>query len=119
MRLYALRGATQLEHDTEQQMLDKVEELMKALFESNSIDGKDVVSIHFTMTEDLHSLNPATAYRKRCKDTDIPLFCSQEPTIDGMMPRVVRVLLHLYRDEKGQPLKAQYHGNTKRLRPDL
>jgi chorismate mutase len=119
MRLYALRGATQLECDDETQMLEKVETLMKALFEKNKIVPEQVVSIHFTLTDDLHSMNPATAYRRRCESHDIPLFCSQEPTIINMLPMVVRVMIHLYRESSEERLVHQYLEGTNMLRPDL
>ncbi len=119
MRLYALRGATQLDSDSEEEMLEKVEAMMKALFEENSLRDHDVVSINFTVTNDLHSMNPATAYRRRGGANNIPLLCSQEPQIVNMMPRVVRALLYVYREEGEKPLLPQYLGETKKLRPDL
>ncbi|MDC7246290.1 MAG: chorismate mutase [Sphaerochaetaceae bacterium] len=119
MRLFALRGATQLQADSAQEMMEKVGTLADSLFKENSIDPSDVVSIHFTVTGDLHSMNPATAYRRWTNESKIPLFCSREPDIDGMMPRVVRVLMYLYKDDQSPSLKAQYHGNTRQLRPDI
>ena len=43
-RLYALRGATQLQEDTPQEMQEKVGTLMNELFEVNDITSASVVS---------------------------------------------------------------------------
>ncbi len=118
-RLYALRGATQLDIDTPQEMQDKVLALMKALFEKNSIVSEKVVSIQFSVTHDLQSMNPATAFRKTTGEGSIPLFCSQEPVVVDMPERTVRVMIQLYRDENLGALQPVYHGETKILRPDI
>ncbi len=118
-RLYALRGATQLHMDTPQEMQEKVGALMKELFEMNGIASESVVSIQFSVTRDLTSLNPATAFRKATGEGSIPLFCSQEPEIEGMPERTVRVMLHLYRESSLGAPRALYHGATTALRPDL
>ena len=118
-RLYALRGATQLAKDTKEEMGEKIETLINTLYDENNIIIEDVVSIQFTITSDLHSLNPATAYRLRCKKGEAPLFCSSEPTIDGMLERTVRVMIYLYRDKSEKELIPIYLEGTRTLREDL
>ncbi len=118
-RLYALRGATQLSSDTAREMTDRVGSLMGELFETNAIDPESVVSIQFTVTSDLKSMNPATAFRKATGEGSIPLFCAQEPEVQGMPERTVRVMLHLYRSSHETVLQPVYHGETKNLRPDI
>ena len=118
-KLYALRGATQLEADTAEEMGQKIETLINAMYEINEIVIDEVVSIQFTITNDLHSLNPATAYRLRCKKGEAPLFCSVEPDIIGMLDRTVRVMIHLYRDDSEKKLQHIYQEGTAVLRKDL
>jgi len=118
-RLYALRGATQLQEDTPQEMQEKVGTLMNELFEVNDITSASVVSIQFTVTKDLISMNPATAFRKATGEGSIPLFCSQEPDVEGMPERTVRVMILLYRESSLGSPRALYHGATTSLRPDI
>ncbi len=118
-RLFALRGATQLQVDTPEEMVKRVSELLNSLFAMNSIVPESVVSIQFTVTPDLTAMNPATAYRKGTGEGRIPLFCMQEPLVTGMLERTVRVMLHLYREETDAPLRSVYQGGTALLRPDL
>ena len=118
-KLYALRGATQLEVDTKEEMGNKIESLINTLYEVNDIIIDDVVSIQFSITNDLHSLNPATAYRLRCKKGEAPLFCSIEPDIIGMLERTVRVMIYLYRDDSEKKIQHVYLEGTASLRKDL
>lgn len=118
-RLYALRGATQLTIDTKEEMEEKIENLINSMYEVNEIKIDEVVSIQFTITNDLHSLNPATAYRIRCKKGDAPLFCMSEPDIVGMLERTIRVMIYLYRDESEKKLQHIYLEGTAALRKDL
>ena len=46
----------------------------------------------------------------------MPLFCSQEPEIKGMLKKVIRVLITGYFDEKPIPV---YANGAEVLRPDL
>ena len=59
----ALRGATTVDEDTEEQVTERVVTLLEAMFERNDVDHDDLVSIIFTATDDIHSCFPATAAR--------------------------------------------------------
>jgi chorismate mutase len=98
-----------------------VEHLGTALFRGNNLAAEDIVSIQFTVTEDLTALNPATALRRGSAGSlasGCALFCSQEPRYEGSLPGVVRVLITAYMDEGAKPLSAYLDGAEK-LRPDL
>jgi chorismate mutase len=49
----AVRGATQLDSDTREQMLDRVAEMVRGVMEANDITVDDFISIIFTSTSDL------------------------------------------------------------------
>ena len=113
----AVRGAIQLPEDSEDNMDSAVWLLISSLLDQNEIQEKDIISIHFSQTNDLISANPAHSLRKRgFKET--ALFCSLEPTYTRALPRIVRTLLyyHTTRSHKPQPL---YLGGAAQLRPDL
>ena len=114
-RLYALRGAVCTE-DSPESIEEAVKSLFQQLYSKNSIQDENLVSIQFTVTSDLQSLNPATALRKAGFGSSVPLFCSQEPEIKGMLKKVVRVLITGYFDEKPIPV---YANGAEVLRPDL
>ena len=94
--------------------------MCRELFSGNNIKAEDIVSLQFSITDDITVLNPATALRKGNPGLDVsavPLFCCQEAKIDGGMKKVVRALLTAYVDE-GQERHNVYLNGAEKLRPD-
>ena len=117
-RLFAVRGATQVAMDDEIAIREAVVELFYALRADNSLETDNIVSIQFSVTPDLNSLNPAAALRSVDHTESIALFCMQEPVVDNMLSRTIRCLIHYYASENHRPKPIYLHG-AKRLRPDL
>src|ERR1700728_97819 len=90
----ALRGATTADVDRPEDIADRVQELLKELFDRNGVDHDDLISIVFTATGDLVSVFPAAAARTMGLG-DVPLLCARELDIVGSTPRCLRVLVHL------------------------
>ena len=76
-------------------MLDATERLVRALLERNAASGDDLISMLFTVTDDIRSAFPAEAAR-RMGLGEVPLMCAREIPVLGSMPSVVRVLMHLH-----------------------
>ncbi|MBK5201592.1 MAG: chorismate mutase [Spirochaetaceae bacterium] len=113
----ALRGATTVDVDTKDALDQAILELFETLSQENRIEEKDILYIMFTQTSDLKSRNPAAALRASGYATDIPLFCSQEPEINGMMEKVLRILI-VFKTSIGT-LKPVYLRRACNLRPDF
>ncbi len=92
MKIYALRGAIQLQEDTEAAMEIAVGRMIGELSVKNCVEPGRIVLIVFSQTDDLQKANPATALRKGGFDK-APLFCTQEPEYPDSLPRTIRVLL--------------------------
>lgn len=119
-RLAAFRGAVCVEN-TAESITENVCLMCRELFTRNKIQAEDIVSLQFTITDDITVLNPATALRKGNPGLDVsqvPLFCAQEAKIDGGMPLVVRALLTAYTAE-GAGRQNVYLNGAEKLRPDL
>lgn len=119
-RLFAIRGATGAENNSES-IIKNVCEMCLKLFAENKLVQKDFVSIQFTITEDLNVMNPAMALRKGQDEFDvsqIPLFCSQEAKVVGSPEKMIRVLVTAYMDENAKPVHVYINGGEK-LRPDF
>lgn len=114
----AVRGATTVEKDTAEEIISSVIELVDAVFEGNGITEESAVSILFSITEDLQSINPAAALRTGKKYGLVPLFCSQEPKSEGMMEKVVRILV-TWNCEDNRATVPCYMKRAASLRPDL
>ena len=97
MSVRAVRGATQLDDDVREHMLERVAEMVLGVMEANGLTVDDFISVIFTATSDLVSEFPAYAAR-RLGFGEVPLICTRELEIEGSMPRVVRMLAHVETD---------------------
>lgn len=118
MAVRAIRGATQLEDDVREHMLDRVAEMVLGVMEANGLDVDDFISVIFTATADLVSEFPAYAARQ-LGFSDVPLICARELEIEGSMPRVVRMLAHVETELAKDAVTHVYLHGAANLRRDL
>jgi chorismate mutase len=104
----AIRGATQLEVDEREHLLERSAELVRAVLEANDLSSDDLISIVFTVTPDLHSEFPAVA-----------LMCAQEIDVPHALPRVVRMMVHADSPRSREKIQHVYLHGAVSLRPDL
>lgn len=116
-RLFAVRGATQVEANEAAAIVGATEELMRELIARNGLEPELMVSCLFTTTEDLDAEFPAVAARNLGLD-QVPLLCCREIPVPGSMPRVIRVMAHYYAAADHVPSHA-YLGGAQNLRRDL
>jgi chorismate mutase len=114
----AVRGATQLEEDARDHLLERVAEMVVDVMSSNGLEVDDFISVIFTATSDLVSEFPAYAAR-RLGFGDVPLLCARELAITSGKPLCVRVLMHLYSDRRRDELHHVYLEGARGLRDDL
>lgn len=114
----ALRGATTVDADTPEQIHERVTTLLKEMWARNEVEHDDLISILFTVTDDITSAFPATAARSIGLG-DVPLICAREIPVPGSMPLCVRVLVHFETDKARSELHHVYLENAKSLRDDL
>jgi chorismate mutase len=117
MRLFALRGATSVEHDEGPAILAATTALLEEILERNALTPDDVVSCIFTSTSDLTAEYPAVAARAMGFNS-VPLLCTQELAVPGSLGRVVRLLMHFYAAEDHE-VRHVYQGEARRLRLDI
>jgi chorismate mutase len=115
-KLYALRGAVQCEN-TEDDMSLQITIMYDELLKLNKLEEADIVSIIFSVTDDLYAVNPCTALRKSGRAGELPLFSTQEPNCKNSVERIVRVLIHCYLDEESIA-EHVYRNGAQVLRPD-
>ena len=117
MRLFALRGATTVDVNDAQAILDATEGLLREILERNTLRIDDVVSCIFTLTDDLDAQFPAVAARQLGFDK-VPLLCAREVAVPGSLPMVIRILMH-YHAADDHTTQHVYLGEARRLRADL
>jgi chorismate mutase len=114
----AIRGATQLEKDEREHLLERSAELVRAVLQANDLESADLISILFTVTPDLRSEFPAVAGRQ-IGLTDVPLMCMQEIDVPHALPRVVRMMVHAESPRSREKIQHVYLHGAVKLRPDL
>ncbi|HKL60179.1 MAG TPA: chorismate mutase [Sphaerochaeta sp.] len=113
----AVRGAICVPSDDPALIEQAVCKLYSTLLDANGIQETDIACLLLTQTSDLKSRNPAGGLRKGGYCALTPLFCMQELEIEGMLERVIRILVISNRAvEKARPI---FLDGAEKLRPDL
>jgi chorismate mutase len=113
----AVRGATAVDEDTPEAILESTAELLAEVLERNALDPDDLISMIFTMTPDLSSEFPALAAR-HAGLTSVPLLCASEIPVPGSLGKCIRLLLHCTLPGD-RPIHHVYLREARTLRPDL
>jgi chorismate mutase len=114
-----IRGATTVESNTVEEILEATRELLGAMIAANSgLEARDVASIIFTVTPDLNAAFPARAARG-LGWSEAPLLDAQEIPVPGSLPRCIRALVHWNTDKSQSEIVHVYLHGAQALRPDL
>jgi chorismate mutase len=118
MAVRALRGATQVDVDDRDSIIEATAELVRAVLDRNGLSVDDLISIMFTTTPDLVAEFPAYAARS-IGITDVPLLCASEIAVPGALPRVIRLLAHVEAGFSRADARHVYLRGAHALRTDL
>jgi len=113
-----VRGATTVETDDREQILNATRQLLALMIRRNEINSQDVASAMFTVTKDLSAEFPALAARQ-LGWIEVPLICAYEMTVADSLPRCIRILLHWNTNKPQSEILHTYVHEAKKLRPDL
>lgn len=112
-----VRGATTIEANTAEDILEATTDLLEALIKLNAIQPEDVVSAVFTTTPELTAAFPALAARK-LGWTEVPLLCAHEMNVPGSLQSVIRILLHINSPRSAAEIRHVYLREARALRPE-
>lgn len=93
--LKAIRVATTIETDTEEEVRLHTTELFSQMLKENNIKEEDILSIYFTVTNDIKSFNPAAAVRHELGFTQVAMLCGQEAFVTNGLKLCIRALIHV------------------------
>ena len=113
-----VRGATTIERDTREDVVERVTELLSSMCHRNGLSESDIVSILFTATDDVHSVFPATAARD-FGFAEVPLMCARELDITGATPLCIRILVTARTRRRQSEVTHVYLHGAANLRSDL
>ncbi len=118
MMVRGIRGATTVEENTREAVLEATSELLAEIVRLNQIEHDHVASIIFTATQDLNAEFPAVAARQSGW-SDIALECLPEMYVPGSLQKCLRILLHVNTTRSPRDLVHVYLRGARALRPDL
>lgn len=112
-----VRGATTVERDTAEDILEATRELLEEMIRRNDMRPEDIASAIFTTTPDLQAEFPALAARQLGWH-DVALLCGHEMTRPGALGRCIRILVHLNTTRSSTEIEHVYIRDAVNLRPD-
>ena len=113
-----VRGATTVQANTRQAILEATRELLEAIVQANEIQVDDVASAFFTVSPDLNAEFPALAAREMGW-THVALLCGHEMAVPGSLKMCLRILLHINTEKRPEDLAHVYLKGARVLRPDI
>ena len=105
--------------NTQEAIIEAVDELLDVIENQNQINPAEIVSVIFSVTQNLDALFPAKAARRRPGWEYVPLLDVQQSPVIGSLDNCIRVLIHLNTCLPQQALKHIYLHQAAQLRPDL
>ena len=118
MLVRGVRGATTVEANSVEAILEATRELLAAMLKANETDVEYIASAFFSTTVDLNAEFPAVAARD-LGWTNVALMCGHEMNKPGGLPMCLRILLHVNTDKPARDIKHIYLRGARVLRPDI
>jgi chorismate mutase len=118
MPVRGIRGATTVELNRREAILDATRALLQEMVSANQVAIDDLASAYFTVTGDLDAAFPAEAARQLGWQ-QVPLLNGCEIPVPGSLRRCIRVLLWWNTELPATSVRHIYQGEAVSLRPDL
>jgi len=112
-----IRGATTVEANTREAILEATRELLELIISANDLDADDIASATFSTTLDLNAEFPAVAARG-LGWLDTALLCTHEMSVPGSLARCIRVLIHWNTTRRADEVVHVYIRGAEGLRPE-
>jgi chorismate mutase len=113
-----IRGAIDVPANNRKEILEATKELLQEIMRRNSLEKDQIAAVIFSMTEDLNAAFPAQAARELGWKY-VPLFCTNEVSVPGSLPRCIRVLMLVNTKKSAQEITHIYLKGAVVLRKDL
>ena len=110
-----VRGATTVDKNAREDILEATKELLQRMIEANGIKREDVASVIFTTTPELNAEFPAVAARE-LGWSEVALLCGHEMDVPGSLPMCLRILILFNTEKNHDELVHVYIKGAKNLR---
>lgn len=116
-KLQGLRGATTCEQNSIKSIEVAVTELITELINRNNLIPSQIISITFSVTQDLNACFPASIARKQGGWDQVALIDCQQMHVKEDLEKCIRILAHVWIPIKQIP-QHPYLQKAQSLRPD-
>ena len=118
MTCRGIRGAITVNENNAESIKMASVRLLREMIENNNIVADDIVSIFFSVTEDLNATFPAKAAREMGLN-HTPLLCFHEIRVPDGLEKCIRILMHVNSNLSIQDIHHSYLEKAALLRPDI
>ncbi|MFH1485617.1 MAG: chorismate mutase [Chloroflexota bacterium] len=115
MRCLGIRGATTVESNNREAILEATRELLGRLIAANGIQPENVACAIFTTTRDLNAEFPAVAARQMGW-VEVALLCGHEMDVPNSLQHCLRILVLLNTEKSAQEVTHIYIKGAKNLK---
>ena len=117
LKLQALRGATTTQSNETKAIETAVRQLVSELAKRNELEPEHIVSIIFSVTNDLNACFPAAIARRQAGWENVALLDCQQMQVEGDLKYCIRLMAHVFLPANQKP-QHTYLGEATLLRPD-
>lgn len=119
MNVRGIRGATTVEHNSAEEIVNASKEMIEKLVADNDVVPEDISQIWFTVTPDLNAVFPAKALRLLNDFQYVPVMCATEIDVPGSLSKCIRVMVTVNTVKSQEEISHVYLKEAVKLRPDL
>lgn len=114
-----LRGATTVNENKEQEILEHTKQLIQDMVRENEVDVEMISHVFISVTSDINAVFPARALRLLEGWTYVPVMCMREIEVPNSLEKCIRVMMVIHTEKKQNEIKHIFHNQAVVLRPDL
>ena len=116
-KLTAIRGATTADGDEDKYIKSAVVDLIKEFISLNDLKKEDIISITFTVTQDLTACFPASIARRHFHFDSVAFLDCQQMYVPNDVNFCIRMMAFVNLKCNRRPIHPYLKGSS-RLRPD-
>ena len=119
MQVRGVRGAITIKEDSESEVLQVTDTLLRKMIQENEIEPEQVASVFISVTDDITNAFPARAMRAIEGWSYVPVTCMKEMTVPNALQKCIRIMIHINTNKGQREINHIYLEEAVSLRPDL
>lgn len=114
-----IRGATTIQHNTEEDILACTKAVLEEMISLNHVQPEHVSHVFISVTEEIDAVFPAKALREFAGWTFVPVMCMREVPVQNSLPKCIRIMMVVHTSLEQDEIDHVFQNEAIQLRPDL